>query len=77
MLVRNAGQPCHIMVVREGHQVFAPVNAPGICSELTMQGMGDLEQVHGIETGVKSFVALIVGTAVKHVVGDNLVIVTE
>ena len=54
------------------------VQAPGIGAELTHEGMDDLKHIHAVEAGEKSFVALVVGRAMKLSFAHNsLVIAAE
>ena len=65
------------MVVHKGHEMLASVNTPLFRAELPIQRMGNLKQIHIIETGKKSFVTFIIGAAVQHVIVDDLIVVSE
>ena len=45
-------QSGNIMIIHECHQMLSSVNTPLVASELTMQGMCDLEHIHTIKTGI-------------------------
>ena len=69
VLVRqDAGNPGHIVIVNKCHEMLSAVDAPLFRSELTVQGMGDLEKIHAVETGINPLIALIVCTAVEHLI---------
>ena len=74
---QDRGQPGDVVVVRERHQMLAPVNAPLLRTVLAVQGVCDLEHVHAVEAGVKSLVTLIIRAAVQHLVINDQVVVAE
>ena len=59
------------MIIHKGHEVFAPVNAPLFRTVLTVQRMSNLKHVHTVEAGVDAFIALVVRTAVEHLIIYN------
>ena len=63
------------MVVDEGEQVLSLVQSPVVRAELAQQRVIDLEHVHGVKTGIQSFVALIVCYGVQHGVVHDLVVI--
>ena len=68
---------CDIMIIYKCHQMLSTINTPLLRSELAIQGMCDLKHVHTVEAGENSFVALVVCTAVKHLIIYDQVVVTE
>ena len=77
LIRQDAGEPCDVVVVNKGHQVFAPVDTPLVGSELAVQRVGDLKQVHRIEAGIDTLIAFVVRAAMQHLVIYNQVIVSE
>ena len=52
------------MVIHKAQQVLARVQAPLLGAELTVQAVGDLVHIAGVEAGVEALVALVIGDAV-------------
>ena len=77
LIRQDACDTCDIVIVYKCHQMLSTINAPLFRSKLTVQGMCDLEHVHTVEAGENSFVALVICTAVKHLVIYDQVVVTE
>lgn len=44
-IAQNAGCPSDVVVVHEGQQMLAPVQAPGLRAKLPLQAVGDLKEV--------------------------------
>lgn len=53
------------MIIRETEQMPVFIQCPAFRPELPLEGMGDFEQIAGIEAGIKPFIALIIGDAVR------------
>ena len=78
VLVRqNACDSCDIMIIHKCHEMLSAVNTPLFRSELTVQGMCDLEQIHAVETGINSLIAFIIRATVKHLIIDDQIVVTK
>ena len=70
-----AGDAGHVVVVQEGQQMGPLVQGPLLRPELAVQGVGDLEQVQGVEAGPQALIALVVGHAVAQLRAHPTVIV--
>ena len=77
LIGQNAGDSCYIMIIDKGHQMLSAVNAPLFRTVLAIQRMSDLEHIHTVETGVDSFVALIIRTTVEHFIIYDQIIIAE
>ena len=65
------------MVIDEGHQMLTPINAPLVRAKLTMQGVGDLKQIHRIKAGIDTLVAFVVSAAMQHLIINDQIIIPE
>src|SRR5699024_9466869 len=74
-VLQDGGSTGDVVVVYKAQQVLAAVQCPVFRSELPQQRVGDFKQVVAVAGGVKTFVALVVGAGVQHLVVDDLVVI--
>ncbi len=75
LIVKDTCDSCHIVVVNEREQMLLFVKRPVLRAELPQQGVDDLKQIHGIEAGMQTFIAFVVGYRVKHGIVHQLIVI--
>ena len=65
-ITQYARHPRHIVIICKGKEMLPPVQGPWLCPELALQRMYDFKQIHAIEAGMQSLVALVIRDRIEH-----------
>ena len=74
-LIEHAGDAGDVVVIEETEKGLSPIEGPLLRAKLPLEAVADLEEVHGVEAGPETLVALVVGDAVTHLVIHPAVVI--